>query len=146
MPLQPNNTSPIAVPNLCWQSLGWNVDAVGVFYIRQLALSSSFDALHLCRLRHPSSSKLVVQEVQSDVIDHSEWGTFKDFKLEEDLYPYHYYHAVFDVYVLPLSVTEGPNSDRTGLDKAINSCIQPDLGCSHGYFAPDLDKFPNGAK
>ena len=42
--------------------------------------------------------------MQSDDIDHLEWGTFKDFKLEEDLYPYHYYHAIFDVYVLPLSV------------------------------------------
>ncbi len=145
-PLQLNNVSPIVVPNVHRQYLGWNVDAAGVFYIRQLPLLSNSDAQHLFQLQEVRSSKIITQEVHSDVVDHSEWGTFEDCKLEEDSYVYHYYYAVFDVYVLPFLATEGLNPNRTGLDKAINSCIQPDSDYSCDYFALDLNKFPSGAK
>src|SRR5260221_6014325 len=133
-PLQLNNVSPIVVPNIHQQYLGWNMDAAGVFYIRQLPLSSNSNAQHLFQLQEVRSFKIIAQEVHSDVVDHSEWGSFEDCKLEEDSYVYHYYYAVLDVYVLPFLATEGPNPNHTGLDKAINSCIQPDSGCSHDYF------------
>ena len=122
------------------------MDAAGIFYIRQLPLLSNSDAQHLFQLREVRSSKIIAQEVHSDVVDHSEWGTFEDCKLEEDSYVYHYYYAVFDIYVLPFLATEGLNPNRTGLDKAINSCIQPDSDYSCDYFALDLNKFPSGAK
>src|SRR5258708_3571213 len=122
------------------------LSATGVFYIRQLPLSLNSNAQHLFQLQEVRSFKIIAQEVHSDVVDHSEWGSFEDCKLEEDSYVYHYYYAVLDVYVLPFLATEGPNPNHTGLDKAINSCIQPDSGCSHDYFALDLDKFPSGAK
>jgi len=138
--------TPVAVPNAQRQYLGWNVNAAGVFYICRLPLSSNSDGQHLCQLLAPTSHKIIVQEVHRSVIDHSEWGTFENFKLEEDSYAYHYYHAIFDVYILPSVATEGSNPNHAGLDKAINSCRQPDLDCNCELFAQDLDKFPSMAK
>src|SRR5258708_8776639 len=106
-PLQLNNVSPIIVPNIHRQYLGWNVDAAGIFYIRQLPLLSNSNAQCLFQLREVRSSKIIAQEVHSDVVDHSEWGTFEDCKLEEDSYVYHYYYAFFYIYVIPFLPTHG---------------------------------------
>src|SRR5260370_26517733 len=138
--------APVAVPNAQWEYLGWNMNAAGVFYSCWLPLSSNSDGQHLCQLLAPTSHKIIVQEVHRSVIDHSEWGTFENFKLEEDSYVYHYYHAIFDVYILPSAATEGSNSNHAGPAKAINSCRPPDLDCNCELFAQHLDMFPSTAK
>ncbi|KAF8325057.1 uncharacterized protein EI90DRAFT_3129123 [Cantharellus anzutake] len=132
-------TLPIPVPNANRLRQGWRLNPDGVFYICALE-SLAWDGPQ-CPLRLLSGQVQIawVEEVVSPVVDHSLHGTFEWSKLSL-LYSVHYYHAVFEIFILPSESLTHPS--QALLQEAINSCIQaePEL------FLPEYDQFPNGAQ
>jgi hypothetical protein len=130
-------TSPIPVPNADRVHQGWKINCDGVFYIRTLGLPWQDGPLRPLRFLSGAERIPKVEEVISPVVDHSLDGTFQGCKLDSP-YSAHYYHAVFEVYVVPSQIL----IPRPGLQQAINSCEQSDSE----LFPPQYNQFPHGAR